>query len=93
MQKEPIFLIELKQSEVEGIISALDSVVKSHGLTVAEKCAEIHRSLLSGKPKVEQKLEPVAEEIVEEISLDDVEEELKQIIEIPKKKKVSKRKK
>lgn len=93
MQKETVYLVELKQSEIEGIISALDSVVKTHGLNVAEKCAEIHKSILSGQPKVEQKVEPVVEEPVEEISLDEVEDELKQIIEVPKKKRASKRKK
>ena len=93
MEKDPIFLVELKKSDIEGIISALDTVVKSHGLNVAEKCAEIHKLLLQGQPKVEKKVEPVAEEPVEEISLDEVEDELKQIIEVPKKKRASKRKK
>lgn len=93
MEKDPIFLVELKQSDIEGIISALDTVVKSHGLNVAEKCAEIHKLLLQGQPKVEKKVEPVAEEPVEEISLGEVEDELSQIIEVPKKKRASKRKK
>ena len=93
MEKDPIFLVELKKSDIEGIISALDTVVKSHGLNVAEKCAEIHKLLLQGQPKVEKKVEPVVEEPVEEISLDEVEDELKQIIEVPKKKRASKRKK
>lgn len=93
MEKDPIFLVELKKSDIEGIISALDTVVKSHGLNVAEKCAEIHKLLLQGQPKVEKKVEPVVEEPVEEISLDEVEDELSQIIEVPKKKRASKRKK
>jgi len=93
MEKDPIFLVELKKSDIEGIISALDTVVKSHGLNVAEKCAEIHKLLLQGQPKVEKKVEPVVEQPVEEISLDEVEDELSQIIEVPKKKRVSKRKK
>jgi len=93
MEKDPIFLVELKKSDIEGIISALDTVVKSHGLNVAEKCAEIHKLLLQGQPKVEKKVEPVVEQPVEEISLDEVEDELSQIIEVPKKKRASKRKK
>lgn len=58
MQKEQSYLVELKQSEIEGIISALDSVVKAHGLNVAEKCAEIHNQLLKAQPKVEQAPQP-----------------------------------
>tara|TARA_B000000557_G_scaffold210186_1_gene176070 strand:+ start:252 stop:539 length:288 start_codon:yes stop_codon:yes gene_type:complete len=95
MEKDPIFLVELKQSDIEGIISALDTVVKSHGLNVAEKCAEIHKLLLQGQPKVEPKLEPEpkVEEKLEEISLSGVEDELKQIIEVPKKKRSTRKKK
>lgn len=89
--KEPIFLVELKQSDIEGIVTALDSVVKTHGLNVAEKCAEIHKLLLQGQPKVEQVVAPVLEE--EEVSLEEVEDELEQIMEVPKKRKRSTRKK
>jgi len=92
MEKEKIFLVELKQSEIEGIVSALDTVVKSHGLNVAEKCSEIHRSLINAKLKGEELLKDDDEDI-EEISLEEVEDELEQIIEVPKKRKKTTRRK
>jgi hypothetical protein len=87
--KEPIFLVEMTQAQIEGLISALDSVVKTNGLGVAEKCAQIYNTLLSAQPKVE----PVIEPEVEEVSLEEVEDELEQIMEVPKKRKRSTRKK
>ncbi|MBA94870.1 MAG: hypothetical protein CMP21_03825 [Rickettsiales bacterium] len=87
--KEPLFLVEMSQSQIEGIISALDSVVKTNGLGVAEKCAQIYNTLLAAQPKVE----PVIEPEVEEVSLEEVEDELEQIMEVPKKRKRSTRKK
>ena len=92
MEEDKIFLVELKQSEIEGIVSALDTVVKSHGLNVAEKCSEIHRSLINAQLKGEELLEEVDEHI-EEISLEEVEDELEQIIEVPKKRKKTTRRK
>ena len=92
MEEDKIFLVELKQSEIEGIVSALDTVVKSHGLNVAEKCSEIHKSLVNAQLKSEQLLEEVDEHI-EEISLEEVEDELEQIIEVPKKRKKTTRRK
>jgi len=89
--KEPLFLIEMTQSQIEGLVSALDSVVKTNGLNVAEKCAEIYNSLLAAKPKVEEVAAPEPE--VEEVSLEEVEDELEQIMEVPKKRKRSTRKK
>lgn len=87
MSKEPRFLVEMTQSQIEGIVSALDTVVKSNGLTVAEKCAEIYNALLKAEQKVE---EPEPEE---EVSLEEVEDELEQIMEVPKKRKRATRKK
>lgn len=88
MSKEPRFLVEMTQSQIEGIVSALDNVVKTNGLTVAEKCAEIYNALLKAEQKVE---EPEPEE--EEVSLEEVEDELEQIMEVPKKRKRATRKK
>ncbi len=112
MQKEQNYLVELTQSEIEGIISALDSVVKAHGLSVAEKCSEIHSQLLKAEPKVEPVPQPpvVQQPVVtppkpvvkqpvsppkrvEEVSLEEVEAELGQIMEVPKKKKKTAKKK
>tara|TARA_B100000073_G_scaffold340448_1_gene340290 strand:- start:1091 stop:1357 length:267 start_codon:yes stop_codon:yes gene_type:complete len=87
MQKEKVFLVELTESQIDGMVTALDTVVKSHGLSVAEKCAEIHRCLSEANLKVE----PV--EVVEEISLEEVEDELEQIMQVPKKRKRSTKKK
>lgn len=87
MSKEPRFLVEMTQSQIEGIVSALDNVVKTNGLTVAEKCAEIYNALLKAEQKVE---EPEPEE---EVSLEEVEDELEQIMEVPKKRKRATRKK
>lgn len=87
--KQPLFLVEMTQDQIEGIISALDSVVKTNGLNVAEKCSQIYNSLLAAQPKVEK----VAEPEVEEVSLEEVEDELEQIMEVPKKRKRATRKK
>lgn len=107
MQKEQNFVVELTQSEIEGIISALDSVVKTHGLSVAEKCSTIHSRLLKAElvaeappqpPVIQQPVvtppKPVdPSKRVEEVSLEEVEEELGQIMEVPKKKKKTAKKK
>ena len=93
MEKDQIYLVELKQSELEYIVSVLDTVVKSHGLSVAEQCSNLHKTILeksTPKPE-EEKKEKV--EIVEEVSLEEVEEELEQIMKVPKKKKRTTKKK
>tara|TARA_B100001094_G_scaffold304021_1_gene332590 strand:- start:1041 stop:1346 length:306 start_codon:yes stop_codon:yes gene_type:complete len=100
MSKEQLYVVEMSQSQIEGLISALDSVVKTNGLTVAEKCSEIYNALLSAQPKVEAPIPAVStpvvaqvQEVVEEVSLSEVEEELQQIMEVPKKRKRATRKK
>ena len=97
MSKEQLYSVELSQSQIEGLISALDSVVKTNGLSVAEKCSEIYNSLLNAQPKVEAAAPVVApaqvEEVLEEVSLSEVEDELQQIMEVPKKRKRATRKK
>ena len=90
MEKDQIYLVELKQSELEYIVSVLDTVVKSHGLSVAEQCSNLHKTILeksTPKPEEEKKEE------VEEVSLEEVQEELEQIMEVPKKKKRASKKK
>lgn len=97
MSKEQLYVVELSQSQIEGLISALDSVVKTNGLTVAEKCSEIYNALLNAQPKAAPVAPPVVpaqvEEVLEEVSLSEVEEELQQIMEVPKKRKRATRKK
>lgn len=101
MSKEQLYSVEMTQSQIEGIISALDSVVKTNGLSVAEKCSEIYNALLNAQPKVEASTPVVApvveppqvEEVIEEVSLSEVEDELQQIMEVPKKRKRATRKK
>ena len=46
MEKETIYSLKLSQSEIEYLIQILDTVVKSHGLQVAEKCASLHKILV-----------------------------------------------
>lgn len=85
MEKELIYSLKLSQSEIEYLIQVLDTIVKSHGLQVAEKCANLHRKLVdTAEPIQEPKEEPV-----EEVSLEEVEDELEQIMEVPKKRKRS----
>jgi hypothetical protein len=91
-EKETIYLVELSQTEIESIISALDTVVKAHGISVAEKCGALHRALVEkSNPIEEPKEEPEEEE--EEVSLEEVEDELEQIMKVPKKKKRTTKKK
>lgn len=91
-EKETIYLVELSQTEIESIISALDTVVKAHGISVAEKCGSLHRTLIEkSNPKEEPKEELQEEE--EEVSLEEVEDELEQIMKVPKKKKRTTKKK
>tara|TARA_B100000131_G_scaffold321541_1_gene372537 strand:+ start:2064 stop:2345 length:282 start_codon:yes stop_codon:yes gene_type:complete len=92
MQKEIIYLIELSQSEIEGLIAVLDTVVKSHGITVAGKCGELHKILVERANPKEESVQPQPEK-VEEVSLSEVEDELQQIMEVPKKRKRAARKK
>lgn len=96
-EKEIIYLVELSQSQIESIISALDTVVKAHGINVAEKCGALHRALIEkSNPIEEEKLEPVVEvveEELEEVSLEEVEDELEQIMKVPKKRKRTARRK
>ena len=92
-EKETIYLVELSQTEIESIISALDTVVKAHGISVAEKCGSLHRALVEkSNPKEEPQEEPEEEE-EEEVSLEEVKDELEQIMKVPKKKKRTTKKK
>ncbi len=89
MEKETIYSLKLSQSEIEYLIQILDTVVKSHGLQVAEQCSKLHKILVeTAEPIPEPK-----EELHEEVSLEEVEEELEQIMEVPKKRKRSTKKK
>lgn len=88
MEKETIYSLKLSQSEIEYLIQILDTVVKSHGLQVAEQCSKLHKILVeTAEPIPEPK-----EEVVEEVSLEEVEDELEQIMEVPKKRKRSTKK-
>lgn len=96
-EKETIYLVELSQTQIESIISALDTVVKAHGINVAEKCGALHRALIEKSNPIEEvKSEPVVEtkeEPIEEVSLEEVEDELEQIMQVPKKRKRTTRRK
>tara|TARA_B100000073_G_scaffold291603_1_gene254651 strand:- start:464 stop:763 length:300 start_codon:yes stop_codon:yes gene_type:complete len=95
-EKETIYLVELSQTEIESIISALDTVVKAHGISVAEKCGSLHRALIEKSNPKEELIEEPKEELEEEeeeVSLEEVEDELEQIMKVPKKKKRTTKKK
>ena len=95
MEKEQVYSIEVKQSDLESLVAVLDTVVKTNGISVAEKCSQLYLILLSAEPKVETQPEEVKKEVVEEVSLEEVEDELQKIMEVPKtkKKRASKKKK
>jgi hypothetical protein len=93
MEKEQVYSLEVKQSDLESLVAVLDTCVKNNGISVAEKCSQLYLILLSAEPKVEAQPEEVKEDIVEEVSLDEVEDELQKIMEVPKKKRASKKKK
>lgn len=93
MEKEQVYSIEVKQSDLESLVAVLDSVVKTNGISVAEKCSQLYLILLSAQPKTEPQPEEFKKEVVEEVSLEDVEDELQKIMEVPKKKRASKKKK
>ena len=93
MEKEQVYSIEVKQSDLESLVAVLDTVVKTNGISVAEKCSQLYLILLSAEPKVETQPKEVKKEVVEEVSLEDVEDELQKIMEVPKKKRASKKKK
>ena len=93
MEKEQVYSIEVKQSDLESLVAVLDTVVKTNGISVAEKCSQLYLILLSAEPKVETQPEEVKKEVVEEVSLEDVEDELQKIMEVPKKKKRASKKK
>lgn len=107
MQNQNLYLLELTKEDIEDIISALDSVVKTNGLSVAERCAQLHRLLLSSKPKpVAPPAPPVQPEparfipneqeqaIIESKAKEKLNKELEELIEEkPKKSKSSTKKK
>ena len=93
MEKEQVYSIEVKQSDLESLVAVLDTVVKTNGISVAEKCSQLYLMLLSAEPKVETQPEEVKKEVVEEVSLEEVEDELQKIMEVPKKKKRASKKK
>ena len=82
------YIVELVKEDIDDLVIILDAFVKSQGLSSAERCSQLHKLILEARLA-----EPDSEESIEEISLDDVEEELKQIIEVPKKKKSSSKRK
>ena len=84
----------MKREELEEyLIQILDTVVKSHGLQVAEKCASLHKILVETAEPIPEPIPEPKEEVVEEVSLEEVEDELEQIMEVPKKRKRSTKKK
>ena len=100
MSNEQLYIIEVTKEDVDDIITALDSVVKSNGLSVAERCAQLHKILLTAKPKPAPQPQPkpyipTPEEIAERerMAKEKLEKELSQIVEKkPTKKKTAKKK-
>ena len=51
MDNLQLYVLEVTKEDVQDLIEALDHVVKSQGLNVAERCSQLHRLLLSVTPK------------------------------------------
>ena len=51
MDNLQLYVLELTREDVQDLVEALDHVVKSQGLNVAERCSQLHRLLLSVTPK------------------------------------------
>ena len=80
MKKEDILILEISKEDAQDFIIALDTVVKSQGLSVAERCSQLHKLILDAKPKVTQQprkqMNPIKIPHPEE--MDRMEEEAKQ---------------
>lgn len=105
MNNDQILLLELTKSDAEDLIEALDTVVKSNGISVAERCAQLHKLILTVRPKpfepppAPQKYVPTPEEQIKikEMAESKLQKELDQLIEetpkVKTKKKTSTKKK
>lgn len=51
MDNLQLYVLELTKEDVQDLVEALDHVVKSQGLNVAERCSQLYRLLLSVTPK------------------------------------------
>ena len=98
MSNEQLYIVEMTKEDIDDIITSLDSVVKSNGLSVAERCSQLHKTLLSAriKPAPQPKpYIPTPEEIAERerMAKEKLEKELSEIVQTkPTKKKTTKKK-
>ena len=97
--REPLFIIEMTEEDIKDLISSLDIVVKKEGISVAERISQLHKKLLSAKPKPIEPPKPSQEELMEmeRKKQESLKKQLEEIVEdIPKpkspKKKTSKKK-
>lgn len=98
MNNEQLFLLELTKSDAEDLIEALDTVVKSNGLVVAERCAQLHKLILGVRlkpaeepPKPERYVPTPEEQIkIQQMAEDKLQKELSELIEEKPKAKKSK---
>ena len=90
MSNEQLYILEVTKEDVDDIIMALDSVVKANGLSVAERCAQLHKILLTARPKPAPQPTPqpkpyipTPEEIAERerLAKEKLEKELSQLVE------------
>jgi len=51
MENKIVYLVELEKEDIDDLVAMIDMVVKNQGLSVAERCAEIHKKILSAKRK------------------------------------------
>ena len=51
MENKIVYLVELEKEDIDDLVAMIDMVVKNQGLSVAERCAEIHKKILSAKQK------------------------------------------
>lgn len=100
MSNEQLYIVEMTKEDIDDIITSLDSVVKSNGLSVAERCSQLHKTLLSARIKPAPQPQPkpyipTPEEIAERerMAKEKLEKELSEIVQKkPTKKKTTKKK-
>lgn len=49
--QEQKYIVELVKEDIDDLVVIMDAVVKSQGLQVAERCVQLHKLILSAKPK------------------------------------------
>ena len=51
MENKIVYVVEFEKEDIDDLITMVDMVVKSEGLPVAERCAQLHKKILSANQK------------------------------------------